>query len=74
MRVYLRVACFMKIVRVWLGLCVCVCVCVCVCFVDLQVEEKTCGDGPCLESILEDDVNLQSIIQNIKVCMCVVDM
>ncbi|KAK0138380.1 Dynein heavy chain 6, axonemal [Merluccius polli] len=31
-----------------------------------KVEEKTCGEGPCLESILEDDINLQSIIQNIK--------
>ncbi|KAM4603926.1 dynein axonemal heavy chain 6 [Polymixia lowei] len=29
-------------------------------------EEKTCGDGPCLESMLEDDKHLQSIIQNIK--------
>ncbi|XP_078146083.1 dynein axonemal heavy chain 6 [Centroberyx gerrardi] len=28
--------------------------------------EKTCGDGPCLESMLEDDKHLQSIIQNIK--------
>ena len=43
-----------------------VCVCVCV-----QVEEKTCGEGPCLEAILEDDVNIKRIIQNIKVCVCV---
>ncbi|KAM3865367.1 dynein axonemal heavy chain 6 [Diretmus argenteus] len=31
-----------------------------------KVLEMTCGDGPCLESILEDDKHLQSIIQNIK--------
>ncbi len=32
-----------------------------------QVEEKTCGDGPSLEEILEDDAYLQDIILNIKV-------
>uniref|UniRef100_A0A8C5FLE3 Dynein, axonemal, heavy chain 6 n=1 Tax=Gadus morhua TaxID=8049 RepID=A0A8C5FLE3_GADMO len=30
------------------------------------VEEKTCGEGPCLEAILEDDTNVKTIIQNIK--------
>lgn len=38
--------------------------CLCVVF---QVEKKTCGDGPSLEEILEDDNNLQNIILNIKV-------
>ncbi|KAM6971776.1 dynein axonemal heavy chain 6 [Aplochiton taeniatus] len=29
-------------------------------------EEKTCGDGPSLEVILEDDKNLLTIVKNIK--------
>lgn len=32
-----------------------------------QVEKKTCGDGPSLEEILEDDNNLQNIFLDIKV-------
>uniref|UniRef100_A0A671M2D2 Dynein heavy chain linker domain-containing protein n=1 Tax=Sinocyclocheilus anshuiensis TaxID=1608454 RepID=A0A671M2D2_9TELE len=35
--------------------------------INKKVEEKTCGDGPSLEEILEDDVYLQDIILNIKV-------
>lgn len=38
----------------------------CVCMV-FQVEKKTCGDGPSLEEILEDDNNLQNIFLDIKV-------
>ncbi|KAL4640265.1 dynein heavy chain 6, axonemal [Arapaima gigas] len=31
-----------------------------------KVEEKTCGEGPSLEIVLEDDKHLHSIIQNTK--------
>ncbi|XP_056136504.1 dynein axonemal heavy chain 6 [Lampris incognitus] len=31
-----------------------------------KAEEKTCGDGPCLESVLNNDNQLQNIIRNIK--------
>ncbi|KAJ8402442.1 hypothetical protein AAFF_G00369310 [Aldrovandia affinis] len=31
-----------------------------------KVEEKTCGDGPSMEAILEEDTNLQTIIRDIK--------
>nr|XP_015200901.1 PREDICTED: dynein heavy chain 6, axonemal [Lepisosteus oculatus] len=31
-----------------------------------KVEEKTCGDGPSLETMFEDDKHLQTIIQDIK--------
>ncbi|KAG9342632.1 hypothetical protein JZ751_016069 [Albula glossodonta] len=31
-----------------------------------KVEEKTCGDGPSMEAILEEDKHLQAVIQNIK--------
>jgi hypothetical protein len=31
------------------------------------VEEKTCGDGPGLEAMLEDDKHLLNIILDIKV-------
>ncbi|KTF76184.1 hypothetical protein cypCar_00047512, partial [Cyprinus carpio] len=34
--------------------------------INKKVEEKTCGDGPSLEEILEDDAYLQDIILNIK--------
>ena len=32
-----------------------------------QVEEKVCGDGPCLEDVFEDDTQLQDINSNIQV-------
>ncbi|KAK2908777.1 hypothetical protein Q8A67_004614 [Cirrhinus molitorella] len=34
--------------------------------INKKVEEKTCGDGPSLEEILEDDAYLQDIILKIK--------
>lgn len=35
-----------------------------------KTEEKTCGDGPSLASMFEDDKHLHSIVQEIKV-LCV---
>ncbi|XP_056619544.1 dynein axonemal heavy chain 6 [Triplophysa dalaica] len=34
--------------------------------INKKVEKKTCGDGPSLEEILEDDNNLQNIFLDIK--------
>ena len=32
-----------------------------------KFEEKTCGDGPSLATMFEDDKHLQTIIHNIRV-------
>lgn len=32
-----------------------------------KFEEKTCGDGPSLSTMFEDDKHLQSIISDIRV-------
>ncbi|XP_063073303.1 dynein axonemal heavy chain 6 [Engraulis encrasicolus] len=34
-----------------------------------KAEEKTCGDGPSLEGILENDEHLKDIVDNIKECL-----
>ncbi|XP_038615472.1 dynein heavy chain 6, axonemal [Tachyglossus aculeatus] len=35
-------------------------------YINNKLEEKTCGDGPCLSTVFEDDMHLQSLIQGIK--------
>ena len=32
-----------------------------------QLEEKVCGDGPCLEGVFEDDTHLQGLNNSIQV-------
>ena len=34
-----------------------------------KLEDKSCGDGPSLDSIFEDDVHLQQLIEGILVCL-----
>lgn len=36
-------------------------------FINKKVEEKTCGPGPSLSAVFEDDRNFLTIIQQIKV-------
>ncbi len=35
-----------------------------------KFEEKTCGDGPSLATMFEDDKHLQTIIYSIRVSLC----
>lgn len=35
--------------------------------INSKVEEKTCGEGPSLECIFEDDAHLSGLCQNIQV-------
>ena len=35
--------------------------------INSQIEEKVCGDGPCLEDVFEDDTHLQEINNDIQV-------
>uniref|UniRef100_A0A6I8NU96 Dynein axonemal heavy chain 6 n=1 Tax=Ornithorhynchus anatinus TaxID=9258 RepID=A0A6I8NU96_ORNAN len=35
-------------------------------YINNKLEEKTCGDGPSLATVFEDDMHLQSLIQGIK--------
>ena len=35
--------------------------------INSKFEEKTCGDGPSLSAMFDDDRHLQSLISNIKV-------
>lgn len=35
--------------------------------INSQVEEKVCGDGPCLEDVFEDDTHLHEINNKIQV-------
>ena len=34
-----------------------------------KVEEKTCGEGPSLNNMFDDDYHLRDVINNIKGCL-----
>ena len=36
--------------------------------INIKFEDKTCGDGPSLSIMFEDDKHLQNIIHSIRVC------
>ena len=42
-------------------------VCLCRPIINSKFEDKTCGDGPSLSTMFDDDKYLQTLIQNIRV-------
>ena len=57
------------ITYIYVYVCVHIHVCTCTCrpLINRQVEEKVCGEGPCLEDVFEDDTHLLELNNSIQV-------